>query len=47
LSAYSYSLPALGGRLDAGTSADDASPKRPEPSPDGEGFLMARQARDR
>ena len=31
LSAYSYSLPAPGGRLDAGTSADDASPNDQNP----------------
>jgi hypothetical protein len=31
LSAYPYSLPAPGGRLDAGTSADDASPNDQNP----------------
>src|ERR1035437_8341431 len=41
LVAYAYSIRAPGGRLDAGTSADNASPERPEPSPGGEGFFVS------
>jgi hypothetical protein len=47
LSAYSYSLPAPGGRMDEGTSARDASPIDQNPRRSGEGFLMARPSADR
>ena len=47
LSAYSYSLPAPGGRMDEGTSARDASPIDQNPRRSGEGFLMARPTADR
>jgi hypothetical protein len=47
LSAYSYSLPAPGGRMDEGTSARDASPIDQNPRRSGEGFLMARLTADR